>query len=190
MKRLVAVTSMTRIWVSTLTCAMLVPAISGPADREAPDADPPIVEPAVKEPADVDRAQGSAQNNPTEGEMTAKLDEAIAGGFVYLKGEQDSDGSFRSGRYGKHVGITALSALAFMSNGHLPGRGEYGDQVTAALDFVLAHATETGLLAADTSHGPMYGHGFAALFLGEIYGMNPSDKRVRDALVKAVDLLS
>ncbi|MCH8165848.1 MAG: terpene cyclase/mutase family protein [Planctomycetes bacterium] len=189
MKRLLAVTSMTRIWVSTLTCAMLVPATSGQPDREAPDADPPIVEPAVKEPADVDRAQGGAQNNPTEGEMTAKLDEAIAGGFVYLKGEQNSDGSFRSGRYGKHVGITALSALAFMSNGHLPGRGEYGDQVTAALEFVLAHATETGLLAADTSHGPMYGHGFAALFLGEIYGMNPSDKRVRDALVKAVDLI-
>jgi prenyltransferase beta subunit len=35
----------------------------------------------------------------------------------------------------------------------------------------------------------MYGHGFATLFLGEIYGMNPQDKRVRDALVKAVDLI-
>jgi hypothetical protein len=35
----------------------------------------------------------------------------------------------------------------------------------------------------------MYGHGFATLFLGEIYGMNPDDKRVRDALVKAVDLI-
>ena len=32
----------------------------------------------------------------------------------------------------------------------------------------------------------MYGHGFATLFLGEIYGMNPADKRVRDALVRAV----
>lgn len=35
----------------------------------------------------------------------------------------------------------------------------------------------------------MYGHGFAALFLGEIYGMNPEDDRVRDALVRAVQLI-
>jgi Squalene-hopene cyclase C-terminal domain/Prenyltransferase and squalene oxidase repeat len=35
----------------------------------------------------------------------------------------------------------------------------------------------------------MYGHGFATLFLGEIYGMNPDDNRVRDALVKAVDII-
>jgi hypothetical protein len=35
----------------------------------------------------------------------------------------------------------------------------------------------------------MYGHGFATLFLGEIYGMNPNDSRVRDALVRAIDLI-
>jgi prenyltransferase beta subunit len=35
----------------------------------------------------------------------------------------------------------------------------------------------------------MYGHGFAALFLGEIYGMNQQDDRVRDALVRAVQLI-
>ena len=46
-----------------------------------------------------------------------------------------------------------------------------------------------GLLAAETSHGPMYGHGFATLFLGEIYGMNPADERVRDALGRAVQLI-
>ena len=55
--------------------------------------------------------------------------------------------------------------------------------------FVLDNATETGLLAAETSHGPMYGHGFATLFLGEIYGMNPADERVRDALGRAVRLI-
>ena len=59
----------------------------------------------------------------------------------------------------------------------------------AASQFVLDNATETGLLAAETSHGPMYGHGFATLFLGEIYGMNPADERVRDALGRAVQLI-
>jgi hypothetical protein len=76
-----------------------------------------------------------------------------------------------------------------MSDGHLPGRGQYGPEVKKALDFILEYSHETGLLTAETTHGPMYGHGFAALMLGEIYGMNPEDNRVRDALVKAVDLI-
>jgi hypothetical protein len=61
--------------------------------------------------------------------------------------------------------------------------------VRKSLEFVLNHATETGLLATENSHGPMYGHGFATLFLGEIFGMSPEDGRVRDALVRAVDLI-
>jgi hypothetical protein len=144
-----------------------------------------VAEPAEARPADL-----SAQNNPAADEMDQRLHEAVAKGFEYLKAMQNEDGSFGRGpRYGKHVGITALCALAFMSDGNLPGRGAYGDQVQLALEFVLTHANDTGLLAAETSHGPMYGHGFAALFLGEIYGMNPDDKRVRDTLVRAVDLI-
>lgn len=135
------------------------------------------------------REQLGAQNAPLENEMTPRMHEAVASGLRYLASQQNSDGSFGRGRYGRNVAITALSGLAFMSDGNLPGRGEYGEQVQKALDFIVEHSAETGLLAADTSHGPMYGHGFAALFLGEIYGMNPEDERVRDALVKAVDLI-
>src|SRR5690606_11739750 len=91
-------------------------------------------------------------------------------------------------RYGKHVGITSLACLAFMADGSFPGRGPYAQQVERGLDFVLASAQETGFIAADTSHGPMYGHGFATVFLGEIYGMTP-DPRVREALVKAIRLI-
>ena len=140
-------------------------------------------------PTEADENAGSAQNNPIEDEMTPELIQSTVMGFKYLKGQQNSDGSFGRGRYGRHVGITALCALAYMSDGSLPDRGEYAPQVKKALEFVLSHSTETGLLAADTSHGPMYGHGFATLFLGEIYGMGPDDKRVRDALVRAVELI-
>ena len=37
-------------------------------------------------------------------------------------------------------------------------------------------------------HGPMYGHGFATLFLGEVYGMTGDDK-VREKLQMAVRLI-
>lgn len=132
----------------------------------------------------------SAQNNPLAEEMTDSLDRTVERSFTFLVSQQLSDGSFGRGRYDGHVGITALGCLALMSDGHLPGRGEYGDAVGKGLEFILDHTTETGfIIGRTTSHGPMYGHGFATLFLGEIYGMNQTDERVREALVRAVQLI-
>jgi prenyltransferase beta subunit len=172
------------------------PAAPAPA-RSTPATGPataPAPAPASQAPPPVDREgteriDSSAQNNPTEDEMTPELEAAIARGLENLKSLQNADGSFGRGRYGRHAGITGLCALAFMGDGHLPGRGKYGDVVAKALDFVLKNATETGLLAAESTHGPMYGHGFAALFLGEIYGMTADDDRTRDALVRAMQLI-
>jgi len=121
-------------------------------------------------------------------EITPELRKAVEKGLAYLAKDQSPDGSFRGSRFGKHVGITALACLAFMADGHMPDRGAYGENVKKGLSFVLRNVQETGLVAADTSHGPMYGHGFATLFLGEAYGMT-GDKRVREALVKAVRLI-
>ncbi len=121
-------------------------------------------------------------------EITPELRQAVERGFRYLAAQQSTDGAWGGDRYGKHVGITSLAALAFMADGNLPGRGPYGENVARALDFVLRNATESGLIAADTSHGPMYGHGFATLFLGEIYGQT-GDERTREVLLKAVRLI-
>jgi len=122
-------------------------------------------------------------------EITPELRQKVGKGLAWLAASQEADGSFgSSARYGRHVGITSLACLAFMADGHLPGRGKYGDHVAKGLDFVLDNAGPSGLLAADTSHGPMYGHGFATLFLGEVYGMT-GDERVREALLKAVRLI-
>ncbi|MEN9668874.1 MAG: hypothetical protein RLZZ386_781, partial [Planctomycetota bacterium] len=130
-----------------------------------------------------------AENKPAKNEITPEMTRSVERGLAYLASSQNDDGSFGRGRYGRHVGIASLAALAFMADGNLPGRGRYGEQVTRALEFVLANKSESGLLAAESTTGPMYGHGFATLFLGEIYGMNPNDSRVRDALVRAIDLI-
>ncbi len=130
-----------------------------------------------------------AENKPAKHEITPELAKAIERGLAYLASTQNDDGSFGRGRYGRHVGIAALGALAFMADGNLPGRGRYGEQVARALEYVLANKSESGLLAAESTTGPMYGHGFATLFLGEVYGMNPNDTRVRDTLVRAIDLI-
>lgn len=135
-------------------------------------------------------AQGLADTDPGPGfvEITPKTRLAVQRGLAYLAQAQAEDGSYGSTRFPRHVGITALACLAFMADGHVPGRGAYGPNVRRGLDFILNHATESGLIVADASHGPMYGHGFATLFLGEVYGMT-GDPRAREALLKAVRLI-
>ncbi len=130
-----------------------------------------------------------AENAPADAEITPALEEAVRRGFEYLRRQQKPDGSFGEGRYGEHIGVSSLCGIAYMADGNVPGRGDFADCVQKTLDFVLAHASETGLLVSDETHGPMYDHGFATLFLGEIYGMNNQDDRVRDALVRAVQLI-
>ncbi|MEN0019247.1 MAG: prenyltransferase/squalene oxidase repeat-containing protein [Planctomycetota bacterium] len=136
----------------------------------------------------------SATNDPIPDELNAEIDAAVTAGMVWLADRQDADGAFGGGRFGRNVAVTSLAAIAFMADGHTPGRGEYGDLVEKALEYVLDNATESGLIAADADNGPMYGHGFATLFLGEIYGMlgeegTPQADRAYEALVKAVRLI-
>ncbi|MFQ5495802.1 MAG: prenyltransferase [Phycisphaerae bacterium] len=122
-------------------------------------------------------------------EYTSAATAAIERGLTWLAQHQGRDGSYGSlSHYGPHVGITGLAALAFMADGSMPGRGPHGRSVDQCLTFVLSQASESGLLAAETSHGPMYGHGFATLFLAEVYGMT-NRPEVRESLRRAVRLI-
>lgn len=138
--------------------------------------------------------QSSAQNIPLDAEITPALDETVSAGINYLVTTQLDDGSWESGRFGKNVAITALACLAIMADGHIPGRGTYGDTVDKGLEFILNSTSENGLITSEANNGPMYGHGFAALFLGEVYGMTPGGDnarttRIHETLVKAVRLI-
>jgi hypothetical protein len=113
---------------------------------------------------------------------------AVAQGLRWLAEHQGADGSFGGAGLGKHAGITALGAIAFMEAGNLPNRGPYGENVARALKFVLASCQESGLIVSEESQSPMYGHGFATLFLGEVYGMT-GDDAVKEKLQKAVGLI-
>lgn len=85
------------------------------------------------------------------------------------------------------VGVSALALMAFLSGGHLPGRGEYGKVVEKGTDFILgAVDPETGFISLDGSR--MYSHAFATLFLAEIYGMTHRAD-VKQKLQLAVNLM-
>jgi hypothetical protein len=138
------------------------------------------------------RAAIASQPPPvTEALYTERVQTAIRKGLAYLAARQNDDGSLGAGGYSQNVAVVGLCGMAFLADGHTPNRGLYGLHVDRCLDFILAHAAENGfILAAEgASRGPMYGHGFATLFLAEVYGMAPG-KEVRETLTRAVRLIN
>lgn len=106
--------------------------------------------------------------------VTPATQQSINRGLAYLANQQNSDGSFGANSLYRHnVAVTALAGMAFLAGGNTPGRGQYGAQVEKTVGFILSASGPSGFIhATDTSsHGPMYGHGFATLFLAEVYGM-------------------
>lgn len=124
--------------------------------------------------------------------VTPEAQRAIDRGLKWLAEEQARSGSFGSvGGYSQNVGVTSLAGLAFVASGSTPGRGPYGQQVSAAVDYVVSRAQPNGYILSpktSQSHGPMYGHGFATLFLAEVYGMATRDD-LRPTLSQAVQLI-
>jgi hypothetical protein len=126
--------------------------------------------------------------------MTPETLAAIDRGLAFLATRQASrDGSFGSSASARRrVAITALSGMAFLSSGSTPGRGKYGVTVQKAVDFLLTRCQPNGFIYDEGNtgghFGPMYDHGFATLFLGEVYGMT-RNPQVRVSLERAVQLI-
>jgi hypothetical protein len=143
---------------------------------------------------------------PREPLYTDQTDEAVEGALRWLAERQnraaDAKGSWNATLGFKindgyrpdpphqppgglpHLGVTSLAGMAFLSGGHLPGQGPYGEVVQDALDHVLNAVRDDGYI---TSHGSrMYSHAFSLLFLTEAYGMtgNPA---LRERLDRAVE---
>jgi len=115
---------------------------------------------------------------------------AIDRGLAYLATKQLEEGSFSTRGYGRNVAVCGLAGMAWLASGSTPGRGPYGKEVERVTHYLLDHTLESGFISAEgtTSHGPMYGHGFATLFLAQVYGMSPRDD-LREKLAKATGLI-
>lgn len=115
--------------------------------------------------------------------ISPAAEKAIENGLRYLARAQHEDGSFASGGYRGNVAISGLAGLAFLASGSTPNRGPYGENVDRAVRYIMDRTQESGFITApgSASHGPMYGHGFAALCLAECYGMS-AEEELRDKL--------
>lgn len=122
--------------------------------------------------------------------VTPEAQAAVDRGLAWLAARQHQNGSFGSAQYRENVAVTSLACMAFLSAGHTPRRGVYGNTVQRGIEFVLSRTRPNGFIIEEesASHGPMYGHGFSTMFLAEIYGMSPSND-VRQKLDRSVRLI-
>jgi prenyltransferase beta subunit len=127
--------------------------------------------------------------NQAAGMINQAVQQSIDQSLVWLSRQQHNggnfDGAFGTNNYIGNVAVTALCGLAFMAGGHQPNRGRYGENVNKVVRYLLRceDPNTPGFLNARQAgfHGPMYGHGFATLFLAEVYGM-VNDPEMRSAL--------
>ena len=131
----------------------------------------------------------SGQPAPAPPEITPVTRKAVRQGLDWLARTQSPEGGW--GTSGEHdVAHTALAGMAFLAHGDTPGRGAYADQVSRVISYLLARSDPTtGLISSPGESRPIHCHGYAMLFLGEVYGMEalPDHReRIRTVLQRAV----
>ncbi len=130
-------------------------------------------------------------------DLRARVEESVNRGLDYLAGAITDQGHFE-GNYGRTTAIPALAGMAFLSAGHLPGEGPYGDKINLIVDYILnsGESVQIGPLKNNAyfgrkENGKMYSHSIATLFLSEVSGMVDPErqKKIDDILPDAVRLI-
>jgi hypothetical protein len=118
--------------------------------------------------------QEAAQRDPVV--VDEKTERVIKGALKYLATKQNPNGSWGSSdEEQRHpIAITGYVLMAFEAAGQLPGEGEYGKNVTAAMQYLLDSTAADGLMGDRNDGQYMYGHGVAAIALAEMYGQTRS----------------
>jgi len=130
-------------------------------------------------------APAGAQESRGPGEITAESRAALDLGLEWLAANQGPEGNWGS----NDLGLVSLGALAFMADGHMPGRGRYGATIDRALNFVLKNSKPSGLINIAGAKRDMYNHGLSTFVLGQVHGMT-ADPRIGTALDKALRLIA
>lgn len=164
--------------------ALALGLLIAPLPARAGDAEKGQEEGGFGEPRQGDVPEGSAEM------ITPEAQRAIDLGLAWLARAQNADGSFGNGTYRGNIAVTSLAGLAFMASGSSPGRGPFGAPIDKALAYVMDNTSPSGFIAvaAASTHGPMYSHGFGTLLLAESYGMTHRPE-IREKLQKAVRLI-
>ncbi|MEZ5944075.1 MAG: prenyltransferase/squalene oxidase repeat-containing protein [Planctomycetaceae bacterium] len=100
----------------------------------------------------------------------ADVDRSVNRALDYLARQQRRQGYWEANGGQYRIAMTALSGIAFLSEGSTTTRGRYAPTVRRAVDFLLGSAQPNGLIGYSDDYHYTYGHGFSMLFLSEVYG--------------------
>jgi hypothetical protein len=181
---------------SKFLAAMFVAILS-----DAAYADESATSQAVSTVAEHERGDADAPTNVLTSNEWERVDESVARALGWLAAQQQQDGSFPSVEMGQ-PGVTCLSVMAFLAHGHLPGDGQYGQQIDRATDFVLASQKENGILSRvgpegsrisrnlvhEVGEAAAYNHAISSLMLAELYGMGQTarSEKIENAVKKSL----
>ncbi|MCA9241827.1 MAG: hypothetical protein KDA37_16570, partial [Planctomycetales bacterium] len=102
-------------------------------------------------------------------EFWQRVNRSVEGGLAWLASQQQPDPSFRTRDSGQ-PGVTSLCVLAFLSAGHQPSEGPYGEPIEKAIKFAMSCQRDDGLLSyrapsmpvedwRNATHAASYNHG-------------------------------
>lgn len=129
-----------------------------------------------------------------------QVDETIERALRWLIQALQRDGSFPTDRFGQ-PGVTTLVTMAFMSQGHTPHNGPFGEQLANAMDYIIACQHPNGLISSLGHRGPIvphhktsastpstYNHAISGLALSEAYGISGdrNNQQLHEAIEEAL----
>ncbi len=127
----------------------------------------------------------------------SRVEASVDAGLRWLAAQQGPDGRFPSEPVAQPA-VTSLAIMAFLSRGHVPDHGRYGERLSKAIDFVLSTQKRRGYFCLlpltpggshpNTSQTVHYNHAIAGLMLGEVYGMTTGtrSRATENALASAL----
>lgn len=129
-------------------------------------------------------------------ELPPNYQQAINKGLEWVAKNQHRDGHWEANGGQYPSAMTALGGMVLLMEGSTLREGKYAEQIRRAVDWLMERSQANGLLAnpnnATEAGRYMYGHGFATLFLAQIYGEeedNDRRRKLEDVLTRAVDFI-
>jgi hypothetical protein len=118
-----------------------------------------------------------------------RVDRIVGQGLDWLAYRQHKLGHWTAqGRY--PTAMTALSGIAMLCEGSTPTSGQYSDNISRAVDYILRQSRPNGLIGDPLRDDRYtYGHGFSMLFLSQVLGEEQDEdlrNEIIDVLTRAV----
>jgi len=119
------------------------------------------------------------------------VEPVVEKGLKWLVDQQDVSGGYFAGSLRNTY--TALACIALMSAGKLPGRSQYGKQLSKGIMFLISTGLHNkGSFGNEGENTQMYTQGICTLALSEAYGMmdkEDENRRILKVLKQAVAVI-